>query len=141
MTNSDLNRSQVDSDRNDILIIRRSKVQLTGVYLAFHSRVVRCCLLSLACPLSIAIARHVISSCGVITLESVHTQQWQPDPLAGDVGGALLKYIRFLYKARPMGMESVADDLLIHLLAAMGFNQGNLLISSHTIRHNHSMRV
>lgn len=143
MTNSDPNRSQVERDKDDIMTVNRGEVQLTGVHMVrpFHSRVAVCCLLSLVCLLSIAIARDVLSSCGVITLPSVHARKWEPDPLAGDVGSVLLKYLRLIVGKDRMALESVVDDLLIHLLAAMGFNQGNLLISSHTIRHTHSMAL
>lgn len=55
---------------------------------------------------------------------------WQPDPSANDVGTTLLKYLRLIVGTEKMGLESVVDDMVIHLFAALGFNAGRLLILS-----------
>lgn len=66
----------------------------------------------------------------MITEQSVASASWLPDPHANDIGTTLLKYLRLIVGTEKMGLESVVDDMVIHLFAALGFNAGRLLILS-----------
>ena len=72
----------------------------------------------------------MLQSCVVITEASVAAPAWQPEPDANDIGSTLLKYLRLIVGTVKMGLESVVDDMVIHLFAALGFNAGRLLILS-----------
>ena len=50
-------------------------------------------------------------------------------------GWQLYKYLRLILGPDKLGLESVVDDLVIHLLAALGFNDGNLVILSDLQAH------
>jgi hypothetical protein len=87
------------------------------------------CVVLLGCWL-VALGQSVLESCEKITEASVAANSWMPDPAANDVGSTLLKYIRLIVGTEKMGLESVVDDMVIHLFAALGFNGGRLLILS-----------
>jgi len=78
----------------------------------------------------VALGQAVLQSCAVITADSVAALAWLPDPDANDIGSTLLKYLRLIVGTEKMGLESVVDDMVIHLFAALGFNAGRLLILS-----------
>ena len=85
-------------------------------------------LCALACLVDLGAA--VLKSCEVITEQSVASDLWQPTPAANDIGSTLLKYLRLIVGTQKLGLESVVDDMVIHLFAALGFNTGKLLILS-----------
>jgi len=76
------------------------------------------------------LATTVAESCAVITEQSVAADPWVPPADASGVGHVLLKYLRLIVGTEKMGLESVVDDFVIHLFAALGFNSGKLLILS-----------
>jgi hypothetical protein len=78
----------------------------------------------------VALGQAVLQSCAVITTDSVAALAWLPNPDANDIGSTLLKYLRLIVGTEMMGLESVVDDMVIHLFAALGFNAGRLLILS-----------
>src|SRR5690349_20636538 len=45
-------------------------------------------------------------------------------------GFALYKYLRLIAGESKLGLESVVDDLVIHLLTALGFNEGYFVVLS-----------
>jgi len=45
-----------------------------------------------------------------------------------DVGWVLLKYLSLICGTNRMPLESVVDDFLIHLLVALGYTKGNLVV-------------
>jgi len=56
-------------------------------------------------------------------------QSTVPVPSVG-LGWTLFKYLRLLHGLEFMELESVVDDFVMHLLAALGFNDGPLLVLS-----------
>jgi hypothetical protein len=58
--------------------------------------------------------------------------QYEPPPLSSMSGAGLVlwKYQQLIIGTQKMGLESVVDDFVIHLLAALDFNEGNLVILS-----------
>jgi len=46
------------------------------------------------------------------------------------IGWILLKYLSLIVGVGRMALESVVDDFFIHLLVALGYNDGDLLILS-----------
>jgi hypothetical protein len=75
----------------------------------------------------------LIESCKRIDWELIkqdinHVLTLSP-PLTG-IGWILYKYLRLIHGNNPMRLESVVDDFGIHLLAALGANEGNTVILS-----------
>ena len=46
------------------------------------------------------------------------------------IGWVLLKYLSLIKGSKRMRLESVVDDFLIHLLVALGYNDGDLVVLS-----------
>ena len=73
-------------------------------------------------------AKSVIQSCSFIDMNSIMTL-CLPAPRANP-GFALFKYLRLIAGESKLGLESVVDDLVIHLLTALGFNDDYFVVLS-----------
>jgi len=73
-------------------------------------------------------AQSVIDSCSFIDEKSLLSRDL-PAPCTNP-GFALYKYLRLIAGVYKVGLESVVDDLVIHLLTALGFNDGYFMVLS-----------
>jgi hypothetical protein len=87
----------------------------------------------------------VAKECAVIDATLVERLSLQPEHESVQhmkkfpVGWTLLKYLSLIVGSARMGLESVVDDFLIHLLVALGYNEGDLVIlSDNTLRSQQS---